>query len=458
MQDTAAWTLGRVCELIPEAAINPVTLQPLLEALVAGLASEPRVASNVCWAFSSLAEAAYEAADCSEEEETPQTYCLSPFFSPIVEKLLWTTDREDAGASNLRAAAYEALMETVKNSPKDCYEVVQSTTLIILQRLQQVLQMEGHIQNQSDRLQFNDLQSLLCATLQSVLRKVEPAHAPAISDTIMTALLQMFQSSTQQRSGGVQEDALMAVSTLVEILGEGFIKYMDAFKPFLLIGLKNVAEYQVCHAAVGLVGDICRALGNKIVLFSDEIMEVLMTNLGDNSVHRTVKPQILSIFGDLALAVGPAFVKYLDLVMTTLMQASQAQVDRTDYDMVDYLNELREGCLEAYTGIIQGLKGDGLNGSPELVRVQPHVGYIIQFITVIAQDSKHSDGSIAASAGLIGDLCAAYGRDIVGLLDVEPIAELLTQGRRSKTSKTKTLSTWATKEIRKLKNATSNGP
>ena len=37
---------------------------------------------------------------------------------------------------------------------------------------------------------------------------------------------------------------------------------------------------------------------------------------------------------------------------------------------------------------------------------------------------------------------------IVTLLDVEPISDLLTAGRRSKTSKTKTLSTWATKEIR----------
>jgi len=456
VKDTAAWTIGRVCELIPEAAINQTTLVALLGAMVEGLEQEPRVASNVCWGFTSLAEAAYEQADVSEDDETPTTYSLSPFFGPIVEKLLWTTDRQDAATANLRSAAYEALMEMIKNSPKDCYETVQKTTVIILERLQQVLQMETHIQNQSDRVQFNDLQSLLCATLQSVLRKVDPVHAPQISDPIMTALLQMCQTSSATRTGGVQEDALMAVGTLVEVLGEGFQKYMEAFKPFLLMGLKNTAEYQVCHAAVGLVGDICRALGVKITGISDEIMETLLANLGNNSVHRTVKPQILSVFGDIALAIGPEFRKYLELVQTP-MQASQAQVDRSDFDMLDYLNELREGCLEAYTGIIQGLKSD--NGpSPDLVLVQPHVAYIIQFITVVAQDTEHSDTNIAACAGLIGDLCSAYGRDIVALLDVEPISDLLTQGRRSKTTKTKTLSTWATKEVRKLKNATSTCP
>lgn len=57
-------------------------------------------------------------------------------------------------------------MEMVKNSPLDCYATVQHTTMVILERLNQVLQMETHIQSNTDRAQYNDIQSLLCATLQ----------------------------------------------------------------------------------------------------------------------------------------------------------------------------------------------------------------------------------------------------------------------------------------------------
>ena len=300
VKDTAAWTIGRVCELNSEAAINDVCLRPLLEALVKGLASEPRVAANVCWAFTSMAEAAYDSAvaamesspTSNDDDETPPSYCLSTYFDAIIQKLLETTDRQDAAVANLRSAAYEALMEMIKNSPKDCYVTVQNTILVILERLNQVLHMEGNIQS-NERAQYNDLQSLLCATLQSVLRKVEPAHAPLISDNIMQALLQMFQSSLNNKTGGVQEDALMAVSTLVEVLSDGFSKYMEAFMPFLHAGLKNVAEYQVCHAAVGLVGDICRALGSKILVYCDQIMETLLENLSNNNVHRQVSAIVI---------------------------------------------------------------------------------------------------------------------------------------------------------------------
>ena len=49
VRDTTAWTVGRVCEILPDAVINEHFLIPLLQAMVEGLTAEPRVAANVCW-------------------------------------------------------------------------------------------------------------------------------------------------------------------------------------------------------------------------------------------------------------------------------------------------------------------------------------------------------------------------------------------------------------------------
>lgn len=457
VRDSTAWTIGRICELIPEAVLNQTYLNPLLDALVQGLASEPRVAANVCWAFNSLAEAAFENADRADEETEPKTYILSPYFEGIVKKLLETTERPDGNSANLRSAAYEALMELVKNSPKDCYQWVQSTTVIILSRIQQILQLEAHggVQSQEHRAQYNDLASLLCATLQSVLRKITPEDVPQISDTVMNALVAMM---TTQKTSGVQEDALMAVGVLIEVLGDNFMKYMEAFKPYLAAGLKNHAEYQVCAAAVGLVADISRSLGNKIIPYCDEIMELLLQNLSNNNVHRSVKPQILSVFGDIALAIGAEFQKYLDIVLTTLMQASQLPMDRSDYDLIDYINELRENCLEAYTGIVQGLKGDNKDKPSMDVRLlEPHLAYIAQFIITVSSDQDVTDSLIAACAGLIGDLLSVFGLAILPLVENDAVSNILARGRKSKTAKTRTLCTWAIKESKRLKQTNSSG-
>ena len=57
-------------------------------------------------------------------------------------------------------------MEMIKNSPRDCYTTVQKTTLIILERLNQVLAVDGQALNHADRAEILDVQGLLCATLQ----------------------------------------------------------------------------------------------------------------------------------------------------------------------------------------------------------------------------------------------------------------------------------------------------
>lgn len=75
---------------------------------------------------------------------------------------------------------------------------------------------------------------------------------------------------------------------------------------------------------------------------------------------------------------------------------------QSDYDMIDYLNELREGVLEAYTGILQGLKGDGETPSPDVMLIEPHIHFIVSFITAVALDPDHSDGNICVCTGLVG--------------------------------------------------------
>lgn len=221
-----------------------------------------------------------------------------------------------------------------------------------------------------------------------------------VSDIIMAALLEMFKTTVGMKESGVQEDALMAVSTLIEVLGHNFLKYMESFRPFLVLGLQNHQETQVCLAAVGVCADLCRSMGTDMIPYCDEIMTLLLEALNDPALGRNVKPQILSTFGDIALAIGPGIQKYAEVMLNTLSKASQAHVDRSDFENVEYLNELRNGCLDAYTGILQGLKGENTNMS-HLHLLHPHVEFIVRFIMSIAQDNEKNDALIGTSAGLI---------------------------------------------------------
>ena len=87
----------------------------------------------------------------------------------------------------------------------------------------------------------------------------------------------------------------------------------------------------------------------------------------------------------------------------------------------------------------------------EIQFVQPHVEHIIKFIGAIAQDPDRTDNLVGACCGLLGDLCTAFGAEVVPLRDTPCFQELLQEGRRSKTSKTKTLAVWASKKIRNLR-------
>lgn len=48
----------------------------------------------------------------------------------------------------------------------------------------------------------------------------------------------------------------------------------------------------MCLSTVGVLGDLSRNVETDLLPYCDEIMQLLIHNLGSNEVHRTIKPQV----------------------------------------------------------------------------------------------------------------------------------------------------------------------
>jgi importin subunit beta-1 len=373
VKDTTAWTLGRMFEFLHGSALEtPIitqeNIQQIITVLLQSMKDVPNVAEKACGALYFLAQG-YEDAGSSSSP-------LAPFFQEIVQALLTVTHREDAGESRLRTAAYETLNEVVRCSTDETAPMVLQLVPLIMMELHQTL--EGQKLSSDEREKQNELQGLLCGCLQVIIQKLGSSEATKYvfmqyADQMMALFLRVFVS----RSATAHEEAMLAIGALAYAAGADFAKYMPEFYRYLEMGLQNFEDYQVCAITVGVVGDICRALEDKILPYCDGIMTQLLKDLSSNQLHRSVKPPIFSCFGDIALAIGENFEKYLMYAMPMLQSAAElsAHISGADDDMLEYTNSLRNGILEAYSGIFQGFKG-----SSKTQLLMPYAPHILQFL------------------------------------------------------------------------------
>ncbi|KAE8661030.1 Importin subunit beta-1 [Hibiscus syriacus] len=186
-----------------------------------------------------------------------------------------------------------------------------------------------------------------------------------------------------------------------------FIREKPEFFKYLEMGLQNFEEYQVCGITVGVVGDICRALDDKILPYCDGIMGLLLKDLASSELHRSVKPPIFSFFGDIALAIGEHFEKYVPYALPMMQEAAEicANMETADEEMMDYGNQLRRSVFEAFSGILQGFKGV----KPDVM--MPYAQHLLKFIEFVS-DSQRDESVTKAAVAVMGDLADALGSNI----------------------------------------------
>ncbi|XP_006455581.1 hypothetical protein AGABI2DRAFT_227003 [Agaricus bisporus var. bisporus H97] len=353
VKDTTAWTLGRISDLLVTTIKTDVHLHPLVSALVSGLTDSPRIATNCSWALKNLAEqlgGSFYDEDGNESPSGP----LSPYYEGVIAALLRVTER------------YEQIVGI------------------------------------DDRNNWNDLISNLCNVVMSVIRKLEANIQPR-ADRIMTINIGLLAAASKTTT--IVEDTFLVIGALASALDTAFSPYIDHILTYLYPALKAHEDTQLCTTAVGLVGDISRALSEQSGKYAGHFMTVLLENLQSEVLNRNVKVSILSCFGDIALAVGPGFEPYFETTMTVLRQAGQVEPNPLDYDLVDYVATLREGILEAYTGITTGFKK-----TDKAHLLLQHVPSILDLIQRCLKDDDRTDATMRLSYGLIGDLADSFPR------------------------------------------------
>ncbi|KAK8617296.1 hypothetical protein V6N13_080213 [Hibiscus sabdariffa] len=405
VKDTTAWTLSRIFELLHSPAtgfsvISPENLKRVLGVLLESIKDAPNVAEKVCGAIYYLVQ--------GYEDAGPSSSLLTPYLTDIISCLIAASDRTDGGDSKLRSSAYETLNEVVRCSNiSETSSIIAQLLPVIMSKLGQT--MEIQIVSSDDREKQGDLQASLCGVLQVIIQKLSSTDEtkPIIlqaADQIMLLFLKVFGC----RSSTVHEEAMLAIGALAYATGSQFEKYMPEFYKYLEMGLQNFEEYQVCGITVGVVGDICRALDDKILPYCDGIMGLLLKDLASSELHRSVKPPIFSCFGDIALAIGEHFEKYVPYALPMMQGAAEicAKIETADDEMMDYGNQLRRSIFEAYSGILQGFK----SVKPDVML--PYAQHLLKFIELVSRDSQRDESVTKAAVAVMGDLADALGSNI----------------------------------------------
>ena len=441
VKDTTAWTIGRVFEFVHNGQhpmVNAQSFSQILQAMMESLKDVPHVAGKVCWSIQNFIAAASEVVDCRQ--------AVAQYFQNIIQSLLVASERPDAEVG-LKMECYEAMNEIIRSSQSENYPIIGQLIPHVLQKLAATMVEDANASAEQLEKQA-DAQALLCGTLQVIIQVLGSAedHVKASTllphaDTLMQAFLAVFRC----RSATVHEEAMLAVGALAYAVGEHFITYMDAFIPFVKLGLENHEEHQVCSVTVGVVGDLCRALDAKIEPYCDNIVYLLLRDLESEKLHRSVKPPILSCFGDLALATGTYFEKYVPYVNNMLQSATQLSMatDANDEDMIDYNNELRNGIFEAYAGIFQGFKSD----VGKLNSIREHVPFILNFIENVCADRNRDMTVTRSMVGVLGDMADCIDNIGPAFAGKTVYKQFLEECHRSGDSRLRETAMWASGRI-----------
>jgi importin subunit beta-1 len=349
VRGTAACTLRRVFELLHFPArgkriITYANLPRIVAVLAMSSKDVPEVSEEACGAIYFLAKGYKSISSEIDQSKKEISSELSPFISDIFDVLVSTSalDKETPFRLPTSASPYEALCEVVRVCNIQDYKASAPIGVLmpcIMRRLNSVLDVKAS--SSGDERNRHDLLVLLCGVLHVIIKKL--GNTFKVWRTPF--LLLLFCRVLHCECPTARDEAALAIGALAEATGPDFADHMPILLQYFDVKLLFPTYLRV-------IGNIFRILGERTLPYSDYIMDVLYEGLSKSML----KPPILECFGVIAFAIGKSFEKYLQTVTEKLKEAADPRyyANVFDEDKVDYGNQLKQGILKAYSGILNG--------------------------------------------------------------------------------------------------------
>lgn len=424
VRQTAAWSLSKICEyqfnFLKQSNIFNSTVPRLIESLK----DDPKIACHCCWALIKLIDHCAEIGLFKRE-----------IVNLLLNSLLEAAYRSDSfnPEHNLQLAAYSAINTLIEKSPSDCIPLFEARIPQFIEMLRQTVQIPNNEQ----------IQAFICSVLQACFaRASQGSVTDETARVFMDTVIQIFNLR-----GSIIEDGMQAVGALAGNIENRFLPYVDSFSPFLLWALNKDDSMSICRAGTMCVGDLARALNEKIGVYMSHVVPLLLRNLESQNVSTDVKVLSIESLGDFASHTKKLFLEYLPNVIRIIEGAANASVQAVNEsenpDLFEYLADLREVILEFYVGLLEGLVEAG-NKDILLSNLQSIVNYLMMTVNDGYKPSKNHHTN---ALGLLGDLAKAYGQGILQILRTPGINLYLNKHKNSTDSTLRELANYAIREI-----------
>lgn len=353
VRSSSAWTLGRICHLIPgsidftDEAVNGA----MLEGLVKGLNGENHVANKVCWCLASLATYSGE-----KQGRRCTTIYKGQNAQNLMRELLARANRRDVSGT-LLIAVHEALNSIIHFSAG----MEQALHSLLPELVKQGLSVAQAIAAHGDELSQYKMAGLF-SSIQVIMDKLGTG---CLSPELTSQIMQCCCALLECESALVYEEALGCVTYVARCVGGHFARFLEAanVQKLLIKAVRNGGDNEeICRVGVGCIGDVyltCADTGVPASLqpFSDRVVSELLTLLMSNTIDMELKQHIIDALTDMLIAHGASARRYSCDLMNKCLEIGCLQPPKqADEDVMAVFNDIRGSICDVCRSCLGELK------------------------------------------------------------------------------------------------------